>query len=239
MSSQEDTALKQIFLYVLIGSVSISALLGIVAILVGDFGQFEIRVLLTSLTVSGASLCGLSCGAALEAQDRRALPIAGIVLALLGAALIIFGIWAELASETFWKTAATLALFAVSCSQLSLLLLARLISRYVWSRWAAAVAVFGVALIITCMLWAELDEEPAFRVLGVAAILDGAFTLLVPIFHRLGREERAARAEQAETANDAAESVTLGEVDAEIAQLQARLTELQELRNSLVARPGS
>ena len=214
--------LKKTFLYLLIGSVSVSALLGILAILIGDFGEFEIRILLTSLTISAASLCGLSSGAALEAKRAPGLPATGIALAILAAMMIMTGIWAEPHSVEFWKTSATLAIFAAACSHMSLLLLARLSPKYAWSFWAACVAVFGVALIITLMIWAEIDGELTFRLLGVAAILDGAITILVPIFHRLSRGD-------IEQSNDDC-GPSPAEIEREIAQLQSRLRQLERSR---------
>ena len=62
MNDQQGFPVKKAFLYALIGSVVLSALLGIGAILSGRFGWFEIRILLTTITISVASICGLACG---------------------------------------------------------------------------------------------------------------------------------------------------------------------------------
>ena len=58
--------LKRMFLYLLIGSISLSALLGIWAIISGEFGEFQTRILLTTLTVVSFSIFGLACGSFLE-----------------------------------------------------------------------------------------------------------------------------------------------------------------------------
>jgi hypothetical protein len=147
---------------------------------------------------------------------------------VLAALMIIGGIWTEPESEDFWKTTATIALFAASCSHMALLLLARLAAKYGWASQAAYVAVFGVALIITVMIWGDVEEEPLFRLLGVAAIADGAISLMIPIFHRLSRDET-----QFSTPLEG--DLTLSDVDREISQLQARLAELKELRRQLTA----
>ena len=47
---------KKVALWFLIVSVSLSALLGIVAVVKGDFGDFETRVILTTVTISAASI---------------------------------------------------------------------------------------------------------------------------------------------------------------------------------------
>ena len=58
-------------LYVMIGSVVLSALLGIFAILSGDWGWYELRILLTTITISGASICILACVALWERKNIK------------------------------------------------------------------------------------------------------------------------------------------------------------------------
>jgi hypothetical protein len=72
------------------------------------------------------------------------------------------------------------------------------------------------------MLWGDVDDEIAFRVLGVAAILDAAITILIPVFHRLSRSDLAATS-----------GPILSEVEHEIRQLELRLAELHQLKASL------
>jgi hypothetical protein len=171
-------------------------------------------------------LCGLCCGAALEAGRARLLPALGIGLALASAVLVTVAIWAEFGSGTYWKTAATATIAAVACSHLSLLLMARLAPRFAWAVWAAHVTVGVVALVLTLLLWGEFDEGPMFRILGVAAILDGAVTVLIPILHRLSRPDIDPHSDSAAT--------RLTDIDQETARLRARLEELERMRQQLV-----
>lgn len=221
MSDFENLPLKKMFLKSLIASVAVSAFLGILAILIGDFGEFETKILLTTLTISGASLCGLCCGAAIEMRGKQALPLAGIFTALGAAILVMIGIWTETSSEAFWKSTATAGIFAVAFSHLSLLMLARLSEKYAWAMPAAHGLVFAVALLLSGMLWGEWSEEIAFRLIGVAAILDGAITILIPIFHRLSQEDLPAPIDP-----------SLEEIDREIAQLENRLRELKSRKQA-------
>src|SRR5262249_46369732 len=57
MDESQPFAVKKAFLYALIASVVLGALLGILTILSGRFGWLEVRVLLTTVTVAGASIC--------------------------------------------------------------------------------------------------------------------------------------------------------------------------------------
>jgi len=73
-------SLKKVALWFLIVSVAVSAALGILALLTGTFGDFQIRVILTTLTISAASIGALASGALWEGRGRKGLPIVGIVL---------------------------------------------------------------------------------------------------------------------------------------------------------------
>src|SRR5436190_10088465 len=94
---------KKTALWLLIASVVVSALLGIWAILSGNFGELQARVLLTTLTITGASVIGLACGAYWETGRMRWLPLLGIILAIFAATMIIIGIWFEPKGDFLWK----------------------------------------------------------------------------------------------------------------------------------------
>src|SRR5437763_16141896 len=85
---------KKAFLYTLVGSVGITAIFAIAAILSQRFEWFEVRVLMTTLVIASASICGLACGAYMAGKRGRGLPWLGVVLAVLAAAMAIAGIWA-------------------------------------------------------------------------------------------------------------------------------------------------
>jgi hypothetical protein len=103
--------------------------------------------------------------------------------------------------------------------------MARLANWFQWSLLVAYVSIFGVAAIIALMILGSdsTGSEGIFRLLGVAAIIDGAFTILIPIFHWLSRGEFAARA-------PGSPATSLADIDAEIARLRARLAELERHR---------
>ena len=92
MDGSPGFPVKKAFLYALIASVVLGALLGILTILSGRFGWLEIRVLLTTVTIAAASICGLACGAYFSTNRGKALPLAGIGLTLLAAGMILAGI---------------------------------------------------------------------------------------------------------------------------------------------------
>jgi hypothetical protein len=109
----------------------------------------------------------------------------------------------------------------VALSHLSILTLARLSRTYEWAMLAAYGLVLGVAFLLTGMIWGELDSAFYFRTLGVLAILDGAVTILIPIFHRLSKADLGPKVR-----------FSLAEIDREIAQLEDRLRELKAKRQA-------
>jgi hypothetical protein len=212
--------LRRAFLYLLIASVAVSAVFAIAVILFGDFGDFEVRVMMTTLTLTAASILGLACGAALEAGKARVHPYAGIVFSILSALalfLIIWNVFDE--SKIYIKSTLTAVMVAVVCSHLSLLSLARLDARFRWSRPTAMALDWVLAAILLYLMWFEPegDSDIVFRVIAVLSILIGAVTVMTPVFHKLsGPDDPRA------------------EIDAEILRLRERIDELERKKAGLI-----
>ncbi|MEL7496004.1 MAG: hypothetical protein AAFN77_00235 [Planctomycetota bacterium] len=220
LSVPYSDSLKKTFFVTLIASVVLSALLGIAAILSGRFGWVEIRVILTTATIALASICGLACGAYLSTKTNRLLPYAGVALTFLAATMVVAGMWVEIESITYWKIAASSSVFAVACAHLSLLSMARIAEGFQWSLTAAHVIIFGVASLISAIIFFEIDETGMFQLLGVAAIVDAAITILIPIFHRLSRSETV-QPDLPRTSEHQAIDAKISVLRREIAQLEA------------------
>jgi hypothetical protein len=178
---------KRLALRLLIASVGISALLGIYTLLAGDFGELEVRILLTSLSVSGASILSMACGVAWERGRLGFLPRAGVLLAIASCSLVVVGIWAEISEEEFWNSVASAAIVATALAHSSLLSLARLEPRFSWSLPCAYVNAFLLAIVLVIVIWTEAESEWVWRGVGVLTVLLSAITILVPVFHRMGR----------------------------------------------------
>lgn len=206
---------KKLFLYLLITSVSISALVGIGVILFGNFGQTEQKILATTLTITVTSMLGLACGAYLETELGKTLPIAGIIFSILAAALWLVVIWYQgEPNEPFMKAVVTVTILAVACSHLSLLSLARFDRRFAWARPAAHTLVWVLAGFLAFLLWFVPEDPPEVygRIAGVLSILVASITVVTPVFHKLSASE------------------TADEIDAEIARLKARIIALEAKR---------
>ena len=178
---------KKIAPWLLIASVATSAALGIIIVLAGTFSDLQIRIVLTTLTISAASICALASGALWESKRKMLLPSGGVILATLTAILVIFGIWTEPRNEEFWKFTVSVGLVAVATAHACLLALAKLARRFVWARIVAFVAIYFLAVCFIYIIYFTPKGDTGVRIVGATAIIVAALTILTPIFHRLSR----------------------------------------------------
>ncbi len=178
---------KRIALWFLIVSVALSAVIGIIAIVVGSFGRIEAQILLTTLTISAASICALACGALWESGRAKLFPMVGIALAVFDAGLFVAGIWWESQSESYWKFSASVGLVAAATAHVCLLSLAKLAQRFIWSRIAASMAAYFLALQFVYLIYFTPKGDAGIRIIGVTSIVLAALTILTPVFHFLSR----------------------------------------------------
>jgi hypothetical protein len=212
--------LKRLFLYTLIGSVALSAVLGIGVIILGSFGELESRVLMTTFTITLTSILGLACGAYYDSKNARVLPTVGIAFSLIAAILGIYMIWAgDDGISAIWKSAATASLLATSSALVCLISLATLDKRFLWSRYLIYVCVSLLSAILLYILWFEPESSSDFvgRLIGVLSIVIAALTVVTPVFHKLSHNQNE-----------------ILEIDSEIERLRSRLEELEKKRDQLV-----
>lgn len=221
--------IKKIFLYTLITSITISALLGILVIISGEFGEFQSRVLLTTLTIVGTSILGLACGAFLESQKSQNLklkiiPIVGILLSVISAFFILLLTWSIIGSQNSeaLKIISVSGIFAFSLSQLSLLSLANLNKSFQWLLWLAYFVILGLASIISLIIIIEPagENDFIFRLIGVLGVVDAALTVIIPIFHRLSKKDFL--------------QTNISEIDSEIEKLETQIELLKQQKEELL-----
>ena len=111
----------------------VSALLGIAALLSGEFGELQLKVLLTSLTVTAGSICVLACATRMRKKGLGPLPMFGVVVSILAATTCVTAIWTEAGGELVWKSVWSLWVLAGSTAHVCLLSLATLSPRFAWS----------------------------------------------------------------------------------------------------------
>jgi hypothetical protein len=198
MSSRSTAPLRTAIVRVTIGSFSVAALLGVAALLSGgEFGETEVRVLLTTLlvgTVSVAVLCYLAT-AGTSYQWVGVLGGAVVVVPLATALYLIWGDFENDVPEVVGKGFGIGTVAAATLAQACLLLAVAAHGRPVVRRSLAVTLALATILgLQVSALMLELVDEGSgayFRILGVVAILDVLGTVVVAALGKFGRPERA------------------------------------------------
>ncbi len=168
-------------------SVTINASLGIIALIAGDFGDTQGKVLFTSLNVSAASVLSLTMFPARELGHLGRVPNVGIALSIIGFALFIMVIWLESGEEVLWKITASVLTCAIAAGHSCLICLFVLPARYLSVLKSAYALVSILAILIVGAIWSEPSGEIFPRILGVLSILIAATTVSIPVLNRLSR----------------------------------------------------
>ena len=173
----------------LVLSLVVSAVIGIVIILIGDFDETEIRILATAATLAGFSILSLPSLFHLERGRYAYLTRVGISTSLIFFAMVLLIIWSgEGHSEWFGKTLGTVGVLAFATNHALLMLIASpakiLISLLQWATILIIVIVAGLILIA---IWTEEMPEMMMRLFGTLGVLDALGTITVPILVRATR----------------------------------------------------
>lgn len=182
--------LKKTFLISMIISLIVSALIGIIIFLFGDFGETEAKILITTLTIGGYSLTGLCCSTLYEKKRAISLAFSGIAVSIIGFLYTVLAIW-EIIDLNSWDGFKPLLIFiilAFSIAHSCLLLLIRSEKPIIKNSLFATIGFIGIVALMLILLVFEAIDEPGefyFRLLGVFAILDVLGTIVVPILNKV------------------------------------------------------
>lgn len=179
------TETRKLSLKLFIGFLGLTALVAIVCVLSGDFGSLQIKILLTSTTISAASICAMSCAAFIEKRKLATLGLGGIGFAVVSAALVILGVWAEIEAEGFWKLTGSVSVVAVGLAHAFLLVLPELDAGHRWAQFGTVITIGVLALQIIVAIFGEIESEGYYQILAAVAILVALGTLVVPILMKL------------------------------------------------------
>lgn len=181
----KSNELKRTLLRIFIGFLIATACVAIVSVLTGEFGEFQAKVLVTTLTISAASICSMSSAAFIEVRRQRILGGFGIGLACAAALFVIGGVWAEASDVNYWRTSMTSIVLAVAFAHGFLLCLPNLSPTH---RWVFVVGPVLIGILVVQglgLLWEIVDSELFIRSMIVNSILVVLVTLIVPILMRI------------------------------------------------------
>src|SRR5690348_8772750 len=108
----------------LIISISLGALLGIIAILGGHLGEGALKVMITSFAIAITSVLVLPSVAAWQLPAARLWSRVGAAGTLASLAMLLAGMWIEIEGDSFWQTMLTVTVIGVTGAHGSLLTLA-------------------------------------------------------------------------------------------------------------------
>jgi hypothetical protein len=227
--------LRSYLIVTLIGSVLAGAGLGIVLVLINSWGWYEIRVLLTTVVLAVASLCGLAAHGAKTPKGFNILPWTGIILTALSSALIVGMMWTDVNDDDLWLIPLVLSFFALATVHVCLLSIAPLAAGFRWVYFVAMQISFGVAGLSAAMVFmGGGDGEVGFRLLAVLIILAVACSLIIPLLSWQSRRKARAVGDYS-----AVELRNLAEVDSQIAFHRQKIVELEKLRFKLTDQPST
>jgi len=172
--------LRRLVSTLVIGSFSLAALLGIIALLSGgDFGETQTRVLLTTVVVGTESVVVL-CYLALSSHRLAAVGALGGAVSLVASGTALWLTWGGDDPDWLWQTFGVALTIAASLAQASLLL--ALVGR---DRVGPALAGTLLAIaVVAAMVVRPIvgDHDPGgdyWRIFGVVAILDVLGTVVL------------------------------------------------------------
>ncbi len=167
--------------------VAVNAAVGITALVVGEFGQTQGKVLGTSLLATAGCVGVLVNVPAMRSGRAGPVPAVASGLALVTAGLLTAGMWAGFEGEVFGKLASSSALLTIAGTYAGLMSLLPVRGRQRALQAAAYVLVaLGTAALLT-FIWLDVDNAAAIRVVGVGAVLLAADTLALPVLVRQSR----------------------------------------------------
>ena len=222
------SSMRRFTLYSLVGSVAIGALLAIFFVLANSWGWFEIRIILSTTLIAGASLCIMACEIARTPKGWNVLPYSGFTLTAVSALLLFVGMWTDFNGEFYWKLSSSLAAFAVATVHVCLLSVVPLTGKFKWVFFIAMQVIYGVATLVFLLIFEFAKEDDLLRLLIVMSIIATALSLVIPLLSRISKTEdpQLPMASPLDQRNIEA-------IDQEIDFHRKRIVELEKLRASL------
>jgi hypothetical protein len=185
----QKAELRRLLLVATVTALSVTALIAIVALLAGDFGDTELRIMGTT---AGFGLCALIATRGTALLDlNRYVTLARAVIGLSALAFLIelWVVWVDDDSEAGWKSYVCAIALAVALGQI-----AGMIARQrdtdppalrviVWAAGACAIVLAAMGCLAAL---AEIDTAGYYQAFGVVAVLDILGVVLLPVVRRLG-----------------------------------------------------
>jgi hypothetical protein len=176
---------SRLSLKIFIGFLGLTALIAMISVMMGKFGELQEKILATSATISAASICLMSCAAFIDRKKHVKVGLLGVVLSVSAAILVIGGIWSEINNSVAERIMITLIVSAVAFAYAFLLVLPELDDRHKWVQPVSSVSIGILALQIIVAVWGDIENSWYLRFIAVVAIIVGLETVVIPILMKL------------------------------------------------------
>jgi hypothetical protein len=189
-----DIDLRRPLLIAAIGALSLTALIAIIALLAGNFGDTELRILATTGGFGLSSLLATRGTALLEQRRYVALGRTVAAASALSFLCLLWILWIDDDSEAAWKSyVCTIAIAAALAQIAGMLSSARSddppsIRPLILAAGATAALVAGLACGAAL---GEISRAGYYRIFGVLVVLDAFLVALQPVVRRLGSGKTA------------------------------------------------
>ena len=180
---------KKILLNCFVGSLGLGAVLAILIFLIGKFGEIELDLLFTSMTIGLYSLFGLCCGILYDKTRYKSFSLIGLSLCVIAALYTIGVIWEIIAFDDVIKWSVIVFIISASVAHISLLLLVETRKfGLTYLRGATICLSILVAALLIFLLLRDLEniDNLFYRLLGILTVLDMCGTIITPIYARVG-----------------------------------------------------
>jgi len=178
-------------IYGIVISFSLAAVVGIIALLGGDFGETQGKIILTTLLMGATSITAL-CHLAIADRAMRLVGFVGLAasaVALVSGVVLIWRDWNDPAFEDWLRVFATAGIVAVSFAHANLLLLLagrrRRLIRVGLMVTLVMIAAVAIMIILPIVSEGQIpgfaNEDWYWRLFGVFGILDVLGTVVVPV----------------------------------------------------------
>lgn len=178
----------RIALITLVSCLVASAVIGITIVLIGDFGDVQIKILATVGVLAGLSIISLPSLFNLEKSRYKLIAILGFLISISFFVLILLIIWGgqNFGNEIFGKSIFTNGIIAFAINHILLIFIVQPKRKILWiCQKATTLIICAVALLILAGIWTEDMPETIFRILVTLAILDVLGTISLPILSRI------------------------------------------------------
>ena len=175
---------RRILLLGVAGLLCAAALLAIVILVLGRFGDIESHIMGTTLLLAGYGIVSLPGAILLDQGRRRTLAEGAIGLAAAAAALAVTSLWGFSDTEAVGKAVGTATILAVAAAQTAALVARQkagdppAVARLFAASCGTAALAAGAAV---TLLWAQPSGAVYARLLGALVVLDLLLVALQPI----------------------------------------------------------